>query len=104
MTATGKQNKRRYKSANAIFLALTLILALVTCATIWYNLTHEVNAEIWFTFWKYCISIMFIGTTPIAIWFMIGGLIDLCRLFRALSREIVDEQDDGIVRKSNHNQ
>ena len=86
------------KHINVILYTLTGAIGAVTAFIVWYNLTHDVRPRSWFIFWKYYMSILFLWTFPVTIWFIIGGIVDLKKLFKILKEEKVNEQDDGVVR------
>jgi hypothetical protein len=88
--------RRRYKE---ILLTFTGLLTIFIFGTMWYNSTHEINPEIWFTFWKYCMFFLYFTAFPVVLWFIIGGIFDLKKLFRILDEKKMDEEDDGYIRK-----
>jgi len=84
-----------------ILWGISILLIVITVFTIWYNLTYEdkVNPESWLRFWKFYVFGFFFWTIPATIWLIGGGTRDLYRLFKHLKTEVVDEKDDGFVRK-----
>jgi len=74
---------------------VTVAIAIITVTV--YNLTHDVDVKKWFTFWKYYLFILFFIGIPIVGLFIIGGFVDLMKLFKMLKEEKVDESDDGFV-------
>jgi SSS family solute:Na+ symporter len=62
-----------------------------------YNLWYDVPVESWITFWGWKVGItLFIGVGT-TIWFLIGGLIDIRRLFHILATMQRDHTDSGMV-------
>lgn len=92
------------RNTNRIGYTSALLLTIATTATVAYNLTHEVNWHSWFILWKFVMSFFFITAIPLAIFFITAGLIDLKNLFKTLNKEILNEKDDGIIRKMPCNQ
>ena len=62
------------------------IILLVTMIAFWYNRTHDVAPQSWVTFWKWYSFIVYAYSIPIAIWFFIGGVVDLKALIVRLRR------------------
>jgi SSS family solute:Na+ symporter len=62
-----------------------------------YNLTHPVTDSTWMVYWKYYIYIYIIASAVVVIWFSIGGVIDLKKMFTRLSTMERDDQDDGFL-------
>ncbi|MCX7835697.1 MAG: sodium:solute symporter [bacterium] len=63
-----------------------------------YNLSNEVSDAGWMKFWKIHLAIH-LGLAVISvIWFTIGGVFDLRKMFRLLSTRKRDVRDDGFVR------
>ena len=74
------------------------IAAAITIATVTiYNMTHTVSAAKWLSFWKHYLVILFFVGLPLVGLFVIGGFVDLMKLFKQLKEERVDENDDGFV-------
>ncbi len=97
----GKDFNRRDK---IIYMGMTAWIA--TLGTIFvvgtiYNLTADVKDSWWITFWKYYLWVFFVFGSVITVWFAIGGIIDMKKMFNRLKREIVDEVDDGRVFHNN---
>lgn len=61
------------------------------------NLFYPVTDMGWATYWHVTIIINIILSVPCAIWFTIGGIIDIRALFRHLETAVRDENDDGRV-------
>jgi SSS family solute:Na+ symporter len=63
-----------------------------------YNLANDVSSETWKAWWTVILGIQ-VGVAVItAIWYALGGLRDVIRLYRDLAGLEVDESDDGTVR------
>ncbi len=74
-------------------LVWTLIFLVVTA----YNLTTEVPAESWLSFWHGWTWFVLLTGSAIMVWFGIGGFRDLREMFRLLRERRADEHDDGRV-------
>ncbi|HDL07394.1 MAG TPA: sodium:solute symporter, partial [Desulfobacteraceae bacterium] len=72
------------------------LVAVFVIGTI-YNLTVDVEDSWWVTFWKYYLWVFFIFGSVTTVWFTIGGIIDMRKMFDRLKRETIDETDDGRV-------
>ena len=62
-----------------------------------YNVVVDVKTESWIKFWEFYMWLSLIIGVVIAIWFTIGGIIDLKKMFCKLRDEIVNAGDDGRV-------
>lgn len=51
----------------------------------------------WLGYWKFRVVYSFVFVTIITIWFSIGGILELPKLFRLLREKKMDERDDGRV-------
>jgi SSS family solute:Na+ symporter len=81
----------------SIVIAYTAIyLAAFIFVTI-YNMFYTVSTETWCVYWHFSIYLSITLGTIVLIWFTIGGLLDLRRLFKGLETEQVDTKDDGFV-------
>lgn len=77
-----------------IFFFIFLNLGL----TAWHFFVCELSSRFWMELWKiYLVLIGAIGIVA-AIWFTIGGFVDLKALSRTLRQERPDEHDDGFVK------
>ena len=88
------------KSTSIIYAVLwifTVVVALALIITTIYNMTHTVSAAKWLSFWKHYLVILFFVGLPLVGLFVIGGFVDLMKLFKQLKEERVDENDDGFV-------
>ncbi len=74
-------------------LVWTLIFVIVTI----YNLSAEVPAESWLSFWHVWTWFVFATGLVILLWFTIGGFRDLRRMFARMRTLLDDERDDGQV-------
>ena len=63
-----------------------------------YNLTHEVGDESWARFWRWYIGVQFVAAGVVFVWFTLGGVADLRRMFTRLGSLERDVGDDGVVR------
>jgi solute:Na+ symporter, SSS family len=63
-----------------------------------YNLTHDVADASWSRFWRWFMGVQFTMAGVVLVWFTIGGLRDLRRMFARLRETELDPDDDGIVR------
>jgi len=63
-----------------------------------YNLTHEVGDESWARFWRWYIGVQFVAAGVVFVWFTLGGVADLRRMFARLRSVERDVGDDGVVR------
>ena len=62
-----------------------------------YNLTHDVSTASWATFWKWYVRVLGVIAFGTVVWFLIGGLIDLKKMFNTLRVVKRDARDDGVV-------
>ena len=62
-----------------------------------YNLTHEVSDDAWATYWLVTIVVSGVIGVGTAIWFSVGGILDVRNLFRLLSTAERDDRDMGMV-------
>lgn len=61
------------------------------------NVLLKVSTEWWAGFWHYYLLLMLYMSVPVAIWFGIGGVLDIKALFRTLATATRDHTDDGRV-------
>ena len=64
-----------------------------------YNLTHDVSDASWAAFWRWFVAVQFLAGGVVFVWFTLGGVRDLRRMFSRLSTLARDVEDDGIVRR-----
>ena len=93
----GKDFNRRDK---IVYMGMTVWIVVLggifVIGTI-YNLTVDVKDDLWITFWKYYLWVFFVFGSVVTVWFAIGGLIDMKKMFNRLKGESIDEADDGRV-------
>ena len=89
---------RLTRHLHQILWAAAILLTGAMVVATWYNVTHDVAAESWLSFWKYWLFIMFFCSIPVTLWLIGGGTRDVVRLVRHLRAERVDESDDGYIR------
>jgi len=77
----------------------TIVWVLVFIFGTIYNLSTEVRDEAWMTFWKVYIYANLAASILTIVWFSIGGVSDLKKMFKQLSTMKRDIHDDGTVRK-----
>ncbi len=63
-----------------------------------YNLTHDVGDASWAVFWRWYVGVQFVAAGVVFVWFTMGGVADLKRMFALLRSTQRDEGDDGVVR------
>ena len=61
------------------------------------NLVIEISDEAWMDFWYVYITINIIVAVFVAIWFTIGGFVDIKAMFSRLKTMKRDHRDDGRV-------
>lgn len=64
-----------------------------------YNLSHDVDDERWANFWKIYMYIQIALAIFVTVWFSIGGIRDIRRMFGKLRLMERDETDDGMIRE-----
>ena len=72
-----------------------LILLFLTLTVL--NFKFDFSTEFWLGFWKYYIGISVILGSIVAIWFTIGGILDMRAMFAKLKDQQIDDIDDGRV-------
>jgi len=65
-----------------------------------YNLAHDVSSEQWREWWAWILGIQIAVAVITAVWYGLGGLRDVIRLYRDLATVEIDDSDDGTVRES----
>lgn len=63
-----------------------------------YNLTHDVSDASWAAFWRWFVGTQFLAGGVVFVWFTLGGVRDLRRMFTRLRALERDAEDDGVVR------
>ena len=74
-----------------IFFTLVFIFGTI------YNLYNDVSDESWMMYWKYQVYINIVFSFIIIIWFTIGGVIDIKKMFISLDSDKRDHGDSGWV-------
>ena len=82
-----------YVVAMGKMIILTIIFIIGTII----NLINQSSPESWLNFWKIYLLIYFIFAVIGAVWLLIGGLIDMKKMFTSLRVLKRDESDDGFV-------
>lgn len=67
--------------------------------TVW-NLTSEVSDEAWMKYWYIFVTVRIGAAALVIVWFAIGGVRDIRRMFARLRTMDRDHADDGTVRKA----
>ena len=80
-----------------IVICYTAVYFLAFVIVTLYNLFHDVPTSAWNNYWKFNVYLSIALGTIVLVWFTIGGIMDLKKLFKGLSTERVDENDDGFV-------
>ena len=62
-----------------------------------YNLSNDVSDDAWMVYWKYQVYVNIIFSFIIIVWFTIGGIIDIKKMFQSLSSSERDHGDSGWV-------
>jgi len=81
----------------AIVICYTAVYFLAFVIVTLYNLFNDVPITTWNNYWKFNVYLSIALGTIVLVWFTIGGIMDLKKLFAGLSTEKVDEHDDGFV-------
>jgi len=64
-----------------------------------YNLNYEVSDDTWMSFWQFYVLIQVALATVTIVWFTIGGFSDLRVMWRRLTHQKRDENDNGFIRQ-----
>ena len=75
------------------FMLAAVIFAVVTIC----NLISNFQTELWSKFWHFFIWLILTVGIVTTIWFTVGGLFDLRKMFQRLGKIIRDDTDDGTV-------
>ena len=62
-----------------------------------YNLSNDMSDDAWMVYWKYQVYANIIFSFIIIIWFTIGGIIDIKKMFQSLGSNKRDHGDSGWV-------
>lgn len=82
-----------------IFFFLFLNLGI----TAWHFFVHELSPRFWVELWKVYLVLIGVVGVAAAIWFTVGGFVDLKDMVRVLRKERPDEHDDGTVQTVDRN-
>jgi SSS family solute:Na+ symporter len=63
------------------------------------NLTREVEAGPWMSFWKTYVMIYLVASILVIVWFSMGGIVDLRQMIRTLRTMKRDHTDSGFVER-----
>ncbi|MFA6659294.1 MAG: sodium:solute symporter [Lentisphaerae bacterium] len=88
---------RRDKTLYYVTIAWTLFW--MACF-IYFTLKHlsgEVSNSAWLTFWHFKVYVTLVLAFITTVWFLVGGIIDVFRLFKNLKEVKRDDADDGSV-------
>ena len=64
-----------------------------------FNLTHDVSDTAWMGYWKIYVLIYALVSAVVVVWFTIGGVKDMRKMFRQLAVMRRDDGDDGFVER-----
>ena len=65
--------------------------------TIWQFAFKGVSNEWWFRLWHFKVYLTLILGISCTVWFLVGGIVDVVKLFWALSHTAQNDADDGSV-------
>ena len=97
----GKDFNLRDKIVFMIMTAWTIVWAVIFLVVTAYNFIFKVPEEIWSKFWHFYIWMTIVIGIITTVWFAIGGVIDLKKMFYRLKTMSRNEQDDGTVVHNN---
>ena len=95
----GTVDKATYLVSYAWTFSWTLLFVVGTA----YSLNHDVGDSAWAGFWKTYVYIQASVAAAVIVWFVLGGMRDISRMFRALGAASRDVRDDGFVVKGPRN-
>ncbi|HBG28629.1 MAG: hypothetical protein A2Y10_00040 [Planctomycetes bacterium GWF2_41_51] len=95
---SGEFNRKDKILYISTFVWTGLWIAIFITGTI-YNFVVDVKTESWITFWRYYTPMTLVLSIVTTIWFTLGGLIDLKKMFKLLETIKRNELDDGMVIK-----
>lgn len=78
----------------------TVVWCIVFFAYTGLYFANSLTNDDWLTLWHVKIYVTLILGVGCTIWFLIGGIVDVIRLFRDLERSKLDDSDDGSVTRS----
>jgi len=97
LIAMGNDFNRKDQVLYLATMGLTALLIVTFVAGTAYNLWLDVPTESWVQFWGTYIGIVLVLSTVTAIWFTVGGVYDLRRMFGMLAHLKRNDLDDGTV-------
>ncbi len=62
-----------------------------------YAINYGLSREWWVGYWHWWTWLTFVIAAVVTVWFTIGGIRDLVRMFRRLRAYVPDQRDDGRV-------
>jgi SSS family solute:Na+ symporter len=75
----------------------TILWSFIFIAGTVYNLMNDVSSAAWKEWWKIHLGILLGATVIFTVWFTLGGVRDVIRLFKDLKKTSRDTDDDGWV-------
>ena len=93
----GKEFTLEDKIIYLISYAWNIFFTLVFVFGTIYNLYNVATDESWMIYWKYQVYTNAVFSFIIIIWFTIGGIIDIKKMFRSLDSIERDDRDSGWV-------
>ena len=63
-----------------------------------YNFRSELSVDTWAVFWRIYVYVSVITVAVTIVWYLIGGILDIKRMFRSLASVEKNDEDDGMVR------
>lgn len=97
----GPEFNRRDKVLYMALISWMAILIIGFVGISIYNMLVEVSQQWWIKFWHVYILVTFSCGCIVAVWFTIGGIIDVRKMFKRLSVASRDTEDDGRVSHEN---
>ncbi|MHB9070822.1 MAG: sodium:solute symporter family protein [Sedimentisphaerales bacterium] len=98
LIAMGKEFTTWDKIIYLASLGWTLLLSGIFVLGTIYNLIFDVKLESWAIFWRIYIITMLVLTIIVTIWFVMGGIWDMNKMFQRLNVLVKDDRDDGTVK------
>lgn len=83
--------KKRF-TIESVVGVITALIVLAVIVAFWYNRTHEVAPESWIAFWKWYTFIVYGYSIPVAVWFFIGSIFDLKKMFSGLHKKHLEHK------------
>jgi len=97
LIAMGNDFNRRDQVLYVATMGFTGLLLTTFVAGTIYNLSVHVPTESWVRFWRAYVCVVLAVSATTAVWFTVGGLYDLKRMFGILACLKRDDLDDGTV-------